>query len=176
MQEYSQSSFSHSSRRVLILELNHTPCNYPRIIPLMNSKEKLKCRQVKAVLRYHVPNCHKHLEKYAHHLLFMFYPFRNEQDLMSDNSGTYCEKLQEPGIIDIINRNKLVFEPYGNLVESTLLNLRTNLASNQDSYNNNMFCFSPKKMVQNIIHRIREKCNITHINNFIYVCFAPSSF
>ena len=45
------------------------------------------------------------------------------------------------------------------------------------SYNNiyNMFCFSPREMVQNIIHRIREKCNITHINNFIYVCFAPSS-
>ena len=102
----------------------------------MNSKEKLKCRQVKAVLRYHVPNCHKYPEKYAHHLLFMFYPFRNEQDLMSDNSGTYCEKLQEPGVIDIINRNKQVFEPYGNLVESALLNLRTNLASNQDSYAN----------------------------------------
>ena len=55
---------------------------------------------------------------------------------MSDNSGTYCEKLQEPGVIDIINKNKQVFEPYGNLVESALLNLRTNLASNQDSYAN----------------------------------------
>ena len=120
----------------LILELNHTPCNYPHTIPLMNSKEKLKCRQVKAVLPYHVPNCHKYPEKYAYHLLFMFHPFRNEQDLMSDNSETYCEKLQEPGVIDIINRNKQVFEPYGNLVESALLNLRTNLASNQDSYAN----------------------------------------
>ena len=84
----------------LILEVNHTACNYPGTIPLMNSKEKLKCRQVKAVLRYHVPNHHKFPKKYAHHLLFMFYPFRNEQRLISDNSGTYSEKLQEPGVIE----------------------------------------------------------------------------
>ena len=66
----------------------------------------------------------------------MFYPFRNEQDLQSVNSGTYSEKLREPGIIDIVNRNKQVFEPYGDLVESALVNLQTNLASNQDSYGN----------------------------------------
>ena len=120
----------------LLLEVNHSACNYPSTIPLMNSKEKLKCRQVKAVLRYHVPNRHKFPEKYAHHLLFMFYPFRNEHGLKSDNTGTYAEKLQEPGIIDIVNRNKQVFEPYGDLVESALLNMRTNLARNQDSYAN----------------------------------------
>ena len=39
----------------LLLEINHTACNYPSTIPVMNSKEKLKCRQVRAVLRYYVP-------------------------------------------------------------------------------------------------------------------------
>ena len=91
----------------------------------MNTKEKLKCRNVKAVLRYYVPNRHKYPEKYAHHLLFLFYPFRNEENLKSGNSGTFSEKLQEPGIIDIVNRNKHIFEPYGDLVDSALLNLRT---------------------------------------------------
>ena len=118
----------------IILETNHMACNYPSTIPLMNSKEKLKCRQVKAVLRYHVPNRNRFPEKYAHHLLFMFYPFRNEQNLKYADSGSYCEKLQEPGILDIVNRNKQVFEPYGELVESALLNLRTNLASSHDSH------------------------------------------
>ena len=118
----------------LMLEINHTACDYPSTTPLMNSKEKLKCRQVKAVLRYHVPNHHKYPEKYAHHMLFMFYPFRNEQDLKSKNTATYSEKLQEPGVLDIINRNKQVFEPYGDLVESALLNLHTNLTFNQDSF------------------------------------------
>ena len=102
----------------------------------MNSKEKLKCRQVKAILRYYVPNRHKYPEKYAHHLLFMFYPFRNEQDLKSNITGTYSEKLREPGVIDIINTNKQIFEPCGDLFESALLNLRTNLPCNQDSFAN----------------------------------------
>ena len=31
----------------LLLEINHNACNYPSTIPLMNSKEKLKCRKVK---------------------------------------------------------------------------------------------------------------------------------
>ena len=66
----------------------------------------------------------------------MFYPFRNENDLKSNITGSYSEKLQEPGVIDVINRNKQVFEPYADLVESALLNLRTNLAYNQDSYSN----------------------------------------
>ena len=117
----------------LILEINHSACNYPSTIPLMNSKEKLKCRQVKAILRYYVPNRHKYPEKYAHHLLFMLYPFRNEQDLKSNITETYSEKLREPGVIDIINTNKQIFEPCGDLVESALLNLCTNLPCNQDS-------------------------------------------
>ena len=64
-----------------------------------------------------MPNRNRFPEKYAHHLLFMFYPFRNEQNLKYADSGSYCEKLQEPGILDIVNRNKQVFEPYGELVE-----------------------------------------------------------
>ena len=35
----------------------------------------------------------------------MYYPFRNEQDLKADNSGMYTEKLNEAGILDILNAN-----------------------------------------------------------------------
>ena len=118
----------------LLLEVNHNACNYPSTIPLMNSKEKLKCRKVKAVLRYYVPNRYTCPEKYAHHLLFLFYPFRDEENLKSNISGTFTEKLQEPNILDIININKQIFEPYGDLVDSALLNLRTNLIRNRDAF------------------------------------------
>ena len=104
-----------------LLENNHSSCNCPATIPLLSSKEKSKCRKVKAVFRYHVPNRHKYPEKYAHHLLFMYYPFPNEQDLKAFNSGMYTEKLTEAGILDIINANKQVFEPFGDLVDSALL-------------------------------------------------------
>lgn len=51
-----------------LLEFNHADCSYPKLIPLMSSKETLQCRKVKAVLRYHVPNKNKNPEEYAHHL------------------------------------------------------------------------------------------------------------
>lgn len=65
-----------------IIEENHNPNMYPSVLPLMSSKEKLKCRRVKSVLRYHVPNRHKKPEEYAHHMLFMFFPFRDESTLV----------------------------------------------------------------------------------------------
>ena len=48
-----------------LLEHNHSLCDYPAIIPHMSSKDKLKCRKFKAVLRYHVPNRHKYPGKYV---------------------------------------------------------------------------------------------------------------
>ena len=77
---------------------------FPSVIPLMSSKEKLKCRKIRAVLRYHIPNRHKYPEKYAHHLLFMYYyPFRSETELLN---ATYLEKLSQPGVLDIVNNNE----------------------------------------------------------------------
>ena len=46
----------------------------------MSSKEKLKCRKVKAVLLYHQPNPNNAFETYAYHLRFSFYLFRNEEE------------------------------------------------------------------------------------------------
>ena len=42
------------------------------------NNENLKCRKVRDVLRYYQPNPQKNIEQYAHHLLFTFYPFRDE--------------------------------------------------------------------------------------------------
>ena len=64
-----------------LMESNESSCPFPPVLPLMNSKEKLKCRKIRSVLRYHVPNKHKFPEKYSHHLLFMYNPFRSEAEL-----------------------------------------------------------------------------------------------
>ena len=53
-----------------LLETHHKVCNYPKDISLMSSKEKLKCRKVKALLRYYHPNPNKAFETYAYHLIF----------------------------------------------------------------------------------------------------------
>jgi len=117
-----------------VLELNHGESKFPKNIPLMSSKEKLKCRKVKAVLRYHQPNPRKDIEGYAHHMLFSFYPFRNEEHLKSPPfTGTYFAKLQEPGVIEVINRNKAVMEPYSEMVDQALSNL-SSAVTNPDAF------------------------------------------
>ena len=36
---------------------------------------------------------------------FMYYPFRDKKELLSDNPPTYASKLSEPGVIDLVNQN-----------------------------------------------------------------------
>ena len=106
----------------------------PKSVPLMSSKEYIKLRKTKCVLRYHVPNNLSKPEAYAHHLLFMFYPFRTEESLKETPSGTYSEKLTEPGVLEIINENKRICEPYGELVDQAFIHFRENISSGLDPY------------------------------------------
>ncbi|XP_057310099.1 uncharacterized protein LOC130648095 [Hydractinia symbiolongicarpus] len=115
------------------IERNHITNWFPAILPLMSSNEKLKCRKVKQVLRLYTPNKHKYPELYAHHLLMLYYPFRNECDLKSA-SDSYVEKLNEPGVLSIINKHKQTFEPFSDLIDTALSNLRTDLLTNQDAF------------------------------------------
>ena len=54
-----------------VVEQNHEDNTLPKKIPLMSSKECLRCRKVKKVLRYYKPNRNLYPEKYAHHLLML---------------------------------------------------------------------------------------------------------
>ena len=81
----------------------------PKSLPLMSSSEKLNLPKSRQVLRYHAPNKHLHPEKFAHYLLFMFYPFHDENTLKVNNS--YCQKLDEEGALHTINENKRSFDP-----------------------------------------------------------------
>ena len=99
------------------IENNHaSDIHYPSSIPIMSANEKLKCRKVPYVLMYRVPNQHAHPEEYAHHLLFMYFPFRNENELKLNNS--YAEKLNLPNVLEIINLNCIKVDPYALLVEN----------------------------------------------------------
>ena len=85
----------------------------------MTYEESLKCRKVKKVLRYYTPNKDKHPEKYAHHLLMLFFPFRDEERDLKVNDS-YSLKLSDPTVLEIVNMNKLIFEPNTELVELAL--------------------------------------------------------
>ena len=63
------------------VETSHPISNsYPEVL-VFSSDEILHYRKVELFLRYHFPNKFKDPEGYAHNLLFMFYPFRDESEL-----------------------------------------------------------------------------------------------
>ena len=111
-----------------LMKSNHAKCSYSKVIPLMSSKEKLKSRNVKAFLRYHQPSPNRDIEKFAHDMLFSFYPFCIEEyATLPPITDTYFEKLQEPGVLDIINRNRAKIKPFSDVADEALLNLQLNL-------------------------------------------------
>ena len=62
-------------------------------------------------------------EKFAHHVLLLFYPSILFYQLLSGFPPLYQNKLQEQGVQDVVNTNKIKFEPYGDLVDKAYLNL-----------------------------------------------------
>ena len=78
-------------------------------------------RNQKLVLRYYKPNRQLYPEKFAYHVLLLFYPFINESDLFSKD-GTYSSKLLEPVVSATVNRNRQIFEPNSELIDSLLQN------------------------------------------------------
>jgi hypothetical protein len=95
----------------------------PDRIKLVNSKEIMKCRKIKAVIRYHTPNKRKEPEKYFHHLLMLYFPWRNEQELFGEDH-TYISKFYEPDVQEVVQRNKEIFEPDGDAINEALETLR----------------------------------------------------
>ena len=83
----------------------------------MISREIMRCRKARRILRSHVSNTPLSLEKFAH------YAFKDEKELFPDFLLMYQNKLQEQGVQDAININKITFEPYGHLVDQFFFNL-----------------------------------------------------
>ena len=50
-------------------------------------------------------------EKFVHHVLFLFYPFRDEKALLSGFPPIHQNKLQEEGVRYTIGINNVKFEP-----------------------------------------------------------------
>ena len=80
----------------------------------------MRKRKVRAVLRFYKPNQSKYPEKYAHHLLMMYYPFKNEADLPAAD-GTYASKLLHDNVSLTIQTNKSFLEPHSDEVKNAEL-------------------------------------------------------
>ena len=85
----------------------------------------MKYRNVKAVIRFHKPSKTTDPEKYFHHVLMLYFPWREESDLIGPE-GTYASKLHDPLVRQTVNRNQTSFEPYGETVEEALEYIQDN--------------------------------------------------
>ena len=94
----------------------------------------MKCRKKPNVLHYYVPNKETKPEEYAHHMLFMYCPFRDEKELLSGNPPTYASKLSEPRVIDLVNQIYSLVEPFTTIVDNTFLRLSSDIDNNMDPY------------------------------------------
>ena len=74
-------------------------------------------RKVSKILRYHVANKILYPEKFARHVLLLFYIFRDRKELLSGLPLLCQNKLQKPEVQDVVNFNKIKNKPYNNLVE-----------------------------------------------------------
>ena len=73
------------------------------------------------------------LKRLGSHLLFMFYPFRLEDILLTGNLPTYQDILC-PSVLSAVNKNRQKCELYADIVEETVANFSQNLLSNQSFY------------------------------------------
>ena len=112
------------------LTLQH---NYPNVVPLMSSKEKLKCRKTPVVLQYYEPNRHVLPEYCYHHILFMYYPIRRKDELKGRNPPTYSQKFNESEVAAAVNRNRRLIEPHTELVDEAYEGMQNIELNHEDS-------------------------------------------
>ena len=105
----------------------------PKTIELTNSKEIMKCRKIKAVIRFHVPNRTKEPEKFYHHLLMLYLPWRKETELQGRNQ-LFATKYYESSVKTIVDRNREIFEPNAEAINIALQAFSENPTRHVQSY------------------------------------------
>ena len=80
----------------------------------------MKCRKVRAVVRFDTPCKTTEPEKYCHHLLMLHYPWCQESDLLLGHDNKYYTKLEEPSVKLIVQRNQSAFEQFSEEVDEPI--------------------------------------------------------
>ena len=73
-------------------------------------------------MHYYKPNKQLYPEKFAYHVLLLFYPFINESNTFSKDEA-YSSKLLKHVVSATVNHNGQIFEPNSELIDSLLLEI-----------------------------------------------------
>ena len=69
-----------------------------------------------------------------HHMVFIYYPFKDEKELLSGNPPTYVSKFSEPGAIEVVNQNCSLVEPFATIIDDSFERISCEIDSNMDPY------------------------------------------
>ena len=94
-------------------------------VRLMTRNETMKRRKVKAVIRYHKPNKTTEPERFFHHLLMLYLPCRDENELLG-HDGTYHSKFILPDVKEVAQNNQQNFEPHAEAIDDALAYFQNN--------------------------------------------------
>ena len=94
----------------------------------------MKCRKKPYVLQFYVPNKETKSEEYAHHMLFMYYSFRDEKERLSENPPKYASKLSEPRVTDLVNQTYSLVEPFSTINDNSFLRLSSDTDNIMNPY------------------------------------------
>ena len=67
-------------------------------------------------------------------MLFTYYPFGDEKVLLSGNPPTYASKPSETWVVDLVNQNYSLVEPFATIVDNKFLRLSSDIDNIMDSY------------------------------------------
>ena len=93
----------------------------------------MKRRKIKAVLRFYTPNKRKEPEKFFHHLLMLYFPWRDELADLIGSDQTYASKFYENNVQIVVDSNRAKFEQNADVVSEALKFLRNNGLGNLHS-------------------------------------------
>ena len=119
-----------------LIESNHiSNCEsvLPPSIKLNKGRETMKCHKIKAVMRFHIPSKPKEPEKFYHHLLMLYFPWRKETDLLGDDQ-LYSTKFQEHKVFSKVETNRRTFEPNAEAIDTALQMIREDRVRDFQSY------------------------------------------
>ena len=105
----------------------------PMNIKLNNGRETMKRRKIKAVIRFHTPSKAKEPEKFYHHLLMLYFPWRKESDLLADDQ-LYSTKFGESEVFSKVETNRRTFEPNAEAIDIALQMVSENRVRDLQSY------------------------------------------
>ena len=73
-------------------------------------------------------------KNFTHHMLLLFYPFRDEKGMLLCFPPLHKNKLRQQGDQAVANMKKIKFEPYGDLIDQAFSQFTENSIINQEPF------------------------------------------